>query len=78
MEQSEASEGSDNVFLKEAIQAFQSERIDILARSTPISLIDDLARAVTKDDGEETSWGVGLTFSQPILYDGLTFGGLPP
>ena len=50
--------------------------IDILARTTPISLSDDVTRSSREKD--VNNWGIGLTFTQPIYYDGLTFGGIPP
>jgi general L-amino acid transport system substrate-binding protein len=42
--------------------------VDVLSRLTTVTLSSDILEPIT---------GVGFSFSQPIFYDGLTFGGIP-
>ena len=44
-------------------------RVDVLARLTTLTLSRDV---------KEPQTGVGLSFAAPYVYDGLTFGGIPP
>eukprot|EP00538_Stauroneis_constricta_P000360 CAMPEP_0119553956 /NCGR_PEP_ID=MMETSP1352-20130426/6561_1 /TAXON_ID=265584 /ORGANISM="Stauroneis constricta, Strain CCMP1120" /LENGTH=924 /DNA_ID=CAMNT_0007600449 /DNA_START=70 /DNA_END=2844 /DNA_ORIENTATION=+ len=48
--------------------ALKNREVDVLARLTTHTLERDL---------NEPRTNTGLTFSQPIFYDGLTFGGVP-
>ena len=45
------------------------ERVDVLSRLSTLTLSRDV---------KEPQTGVGLSFSAPYFYDGLTFGGVPP
>ncbi|KAL7573956.1 hypothetical protein ACA910_001965 [Epithemia clementina (nom. ined.)] len=45
------------------------QRVDVLARLTTLTLSRDV---------QEPQTAVGLSFAAPYVYDGLTFGGVPP
>ena len=49
--------------------ALAEGQVDVLSRITTVTLSRDV---------NETSSGVGFSFSQPDFYDGLSFGGIPP